>query len=122
MSVTVKLSDGGSNTLTFYIDSFGGPTYIDYDKYGRSTDTTFKHYTIGKKRRWELGINALPSSDRTTLLTIYSLRTTLEFYEDSAAAKTANVFWQGNFNFIPTQKHRHFKDKIYEGSIILEEI
>lgn len=121
MAITVKLTDGGANTLTFDVDSYFGPTYIDFDSYNRTTDATLKHYTVASKRRWELGIKNISNADKSTLLTIYNLRSALEFHEDSAAAKTANVFWMGEFNFVPTGQHRFFWNVLWEGSIILEE-
>lgn len=122
MAITLKLSDGDANTLSFLVDSFNGPIKVDYDKYDRSIDGTLKHYTVAFKKRWELGLNNASDSDKSTLETIYNLRAQLEFYADSAAAKTADVFWRGNFNFVPTGKHRHFRGTIWEGSIILEEV
>jgi len=119
----VKLDDGGSNTLEFYIDGYS-EIDKDFDAYSRTQDATLKHYTITSKKIFNLSVKNMPNSDKDTLKTIYDLRTTLNFRrKESDGSATAQVVWRGDFNLhTPTNKSHALIDKIYEGNILLEEI
>lgn len=119
----VKLDDGNSNTLTFYVNSYDEQD-VDYDVYQRTTDKTMKSYNIARKKRFSLGLKNMNNSDKDTLKTIYDLRTALDFYQKATdGSRTAQVIWKGNFNLhTPTNKSKQFLNLIYEGSIILEEV
>ena len=122
MSINIKLSDGGSNVLSFMVDSFDGPKEITFDKISRTSNGSLKQYEVAQKLKWELKVNNITNDEYNYLKTLYELRTTLEFYEDADAAKTADVFWMPPFDFAPTGRHRYFRGTIWEGIIILEEV
>ena len=119
----VKLDDGNSNTLTFYVDGYS-EIEKDFDAYLRTQDLTLKHHTITSKKIFNLSVKNMPASDKDTLKTIYDLRTILNFRrKDNDGSATAEVVWRGDFNLhTPTNQSHVFVDKIYEGSIVLEEI
>lgn len=118
----VKLTDGGANTLSFNIDTFRESDIVFEDN-KRSTDGTLKSYYITTKKRWELSVRNISNSDKNTLKTIYDLHTTLNFHRVYSGAKTADVIWMGNFDLhTPTEESYQFTTRIYQGTIILEEI
>src|SRR4030043_1284604 len=115
MAQTVKITDGGSNTVTFDVDSYE-EIDLDFDKYERSTNNTLLHYNKGTKKKIILGVNNISSANKTILETLKNLRASLQFFRDSAGAKTADVYWMNEFNLhTPTGKHRFFVSTIYEG-------
>ncbi|MFW9872362.1 MAG: hypothetical protein ACFFG0_04610 [Candidatus Thorarchaeota archaeon] len=121
MAKTVKLTDGGANTITFSPDTYNERD-IDLDLYNTTADGSLRQYTIGNKKEFTLSVKNIENSDYSTLKTIYDLRTTLQFFRDSAAAKTADVFWTGDFEIhTPTEESRVFVATIYQGTIVLRQ-
>lgn len=122
MAQTVKLTDGGSNTITFDVDSYN-EVDMDFDIYDRSSNNTLLHYNKGEKKKFTLGVKNISSANKTTLETIKNLRIELDFYRDSASSKTADVFWTNEFDLhTPSDEHRFLVDKVYQGTIVLEEV
>ena len=119
----VKLTDEGSNELEFYVDSYS-EIDRDFDAYARAQDASLKHYTVTSKKVFMLGVKSISDSDHDTLKTIYDLRQSLSFYrKENDGSATATVVWKGDFNFhTPTNKSHQFLDRMYEGSILLEEV
>lgn len=118
----VKLTDDGSNTLTFEVDSIS-ENDMNYDYSSRSLNGTLKSYDIARKKKWILSVRNIAAASKDTLKTIYDLRESLSFYRDATGSKTATVSWTGNFNLhTPTRQSHQFLFKIYAGTIILEEV
>jgi hypothetical protein len=119
----VKLTDAGSNTLEFAVDQYN-EIDVDYDIYSRSTDASLKHYNIAMKKQFILGLKNITDTIKSSLKTIYDLRVTLNFYRHADdGAYTAQVVWKGAFNLhTPTNKSTQFLERLYAGTITLEEI
>jgi hypothetical protein len=122
MDGTCKLTDGGSNTINISctieeVDS-------NFNVIMRSIDNTLKSYNIEQKKKFNLSVKNINSADKTTLETIYNLKSALYFYRNTSdVAATATVRWIGDFNLLtPTNRSYSFLTRIYEGSIVLEEV
>jgi len=119
----VKLIDASSNEASVYVDSYEEED-VDNDIYQKSTDGSLKTYTIGHKKRFVLQFNNLDASDKDLLKTIYDTRSLISFYRNADdGSATASCIWRGGFNLhTPTNSSHIFIDKIYAGSITLEEV
>lgn len=118
----VKLTDGGANTLTFSVDSYGEEDQ-DFDVSKRTTNATLKSYVVADKKFFVLGVRNITNTEYTTLKTIYDLKGSLEFYRIHDGAKTADVYWTGEFNLhTPTKRSHSLMSKLYQGTINLQEI
>jgi len=119
----VKLTDAGDNTLEFAVDQYS-EIDADYDIYGRSTDASLKHYNIARKKQFVLGLENITDTVKDNLKTIHDLRVTLDFYRHADdGSYAAQVVWRGGFNLhTPTNRSTQFLDRLYAGTITLEEI
>ena len=114
--------DGGEESYTFSVDYYN-PELIRENVSDRSTDGTLQMYEIYEKWEFELGFQNITPTIQTNLLTIYNLKTALEFYPDASGATHYTVYWANGWTFAAPLNNNlpKFGASYFNGTIILKE-
>jgi len=122
MNYLVKLTDNGSNTINFGVDSYE-EIDANNDINSRTQSGDMHHYAKTDKKKFVMSVRNMNASTKDDLKTLWNTHSLYDFYREADGASTAEVIWEEDFNLhTPTNESRQFIDLIYQGQIVLKEV